>query len=103
MGISFLMVGRHHPLNEHKFEQTPGDREGQGSLARCSPWGCKESDAAERLNSNNNLLSHASSSSQFSDWKVRGWLEAVTEVTKSESEPKPLDSLSHSPSTNPAT
>ena len=33
-----------HGLNGHKFEQTPGDSEGQGSLARCSPWGPKESD-----------------------------------------------------------
>ena len=41
------MVGRHHQLNEHEFEQTPGDSEGQGSLACCSPWGHKESDMAE--------------------------------------------------------
>ena len=33
------MVGWHHWLNGHEFEQTPGDREGQGSLACCSPWG----------------------------------------------------------------
>ena len=38
------MVGWHHPLDGHEFEQTLGDREGQGSLARCSPWGLKESD-----------------------------------------------------------
>ena len=31
-------------------EQTLGDSEGQGSLAFCSPWGCKESDTTERLN-----------------------------------------------------
>ena len=31
------MVGWHHQLNRHEFEQTPGDREGQGSLACCSP------------------------------------------------------------------
>ena len=73
MDISFLVVGRHHPLNGHEFEQTPGDHEGQGSLARCSPWGCKESDVTERLNSSNNPLSQASSSPQFIDWKVRGW------------------------------
>jgi len=30
--------------NEHDFEQTLGGNEGQGSLACCSPWGCKESD-----------------------------------------------------------
>jgi len=32
------MVEKHHQLNGHEFEQTPGDREGQGSLACCSPW-----------------------------------------------------------------
>ena len=31
-------------LNGHEFEQTPGDDEGQGSLACCSPWGHKELD-----------------------------------------------------------
>ena len=38
------MVRQHHQLNEHEFEQTLGDNEGQGSLACHSPWGCKESD-----------------------------------------------------------
>ena len=40
------MVGWYHRLNGHEFEQTPGDSEGQGSLACCShhPWGHKESD-----------------------------------------------------------
>ena len=33
------MVGWHHQLNGHEFEQTPGDGEGQGSLVCCSPWG----------------------------------------------------------------
>ena len=36
------MVGWHHQLNGHMFEQTLGDSEGQGSLACCSPWGHKE-------------------------------------------------------------
>ena len=33
------MVGWYHWLNGQEFEQTPGDSEGQGSLACCSPWG----------------------------------------------------------------
>ena len=33
------MVGWHHRLNGHEFEQTLEDSEGQGSLACCSPWG----------------------------------------------------------------
>ena len=44
------MVGWHHQLNGHEFEQTLGDGDGQGSLACCSPWGRKESDTTERLN-----------------------------------------------------
>ena len=38
------MVGWHHLLNGHEFEQTPGDSERQGSLVCCNPWGRKESD-----------------------------------------------------------
>ena len=47
------MVGWHHRLNAHEFEQTLQDGEGQGSLACCSPWGLKESDTTERLNNDN--------------------------------------------------
>ena len=38
------MVGWHHRLNGQECEQTLGESEGQGSLACCSPWGCKEWD-----------------------------------------------------------
>ena len=48
------MVGWHHRLNGHEFEQAVGDGEGQGSLACCRPWGHKESDMTECLNNNNN-------------------------------------------------
>ena len=44
------IVGWHHQLNGHEFEQTMGDSEGQGSLVNCSPWGRKESDMTWRLN-----------------------------------------------------
>ena len=43
------MVGWHHQLNGHKFEQTPGDGEEQGSLACCSLWCHKELDTTEQL------------------------------------------------------
>ena len=46
------MVGWHHHLNGREFEQALGDGEGQEGLASCSPWGCKESDRTELLNSN---------------------------------------------------
>ena len=44
------MVVLHHRLNGHEFEQVPGVGDGQGGLAGCSPWGCKESDVTEQLN-----------------------------------------------------
>ena len=47
------MVGWHHRLNGHEFEQALGDGEVQGNLVCCSPWGCKESDMTEWLNNNN--------------------------------------------------
>ena len=44
------VVGWHHQLGEHEFEQAPGVGNGQGSLMFCSPWGPKESDTNEQLN-----------------------------------------------------
>ena len=44
------LAGQHHRLDGHESEQAPGDGEGQGSLACCSPWGRKKSDTPERLN-----------------------------------------------------
>ena len=44
------MVGWHHRLDGHEFEQAPGVGDGQGILACCSPGGRKESDTTEQLN-----------------------------------------------------
>ena len=44
------MVGWHHQLNGHEFEQALGVGDGDGSLVYCSPWGHKESDMTEQLN-----------------------------------------------------
>ena len=41
------MVGCHHQLNGHEFEQTPKDGEGQETQACCIPWGHKELDTTE--------------------------------------------------------
>ena len=46
------MVEWNHCFKGHEFEQTLGNSEGQGSLTCCSPWGHKESDTTELLNSN---------------------------------------------------
>ena len=48
------MVGWHHQLNGHEFEQALGDGDEQVSLVCCSPWGCKELDTTERLNNDKN-------------------------------------------------
>ena len=44
------MVGWHHRLDGHEYERTLRVGDGQGSLACCSSWGCKESDTSEQLN-----------------------------------------------------
>ena len=44
------MVGWHHRLDGHEFEQALGVGDGQGTLVCCSPWGRKESDTTEGLN-----------------------------------------------------
>ena len=48
------MVGWHHWLHKHEFEQALGDGEEQGSLVCCNPWGHRESGMTERLNNNRN-------------------------------------------------
>ena len=50
------MVEWHHWLNGPEFEQALGNGEGQGGLACCRSWGCKELDMTERLNSQSILM-----------------------------------------------
>ena len=54
------MVGWHHRLNGHEFEESLGDSEGQGSLVCYSPWGHKESDMIDRLNNHIAIVSKRS-------------------------------------------
>jgi len=63
------VVGWHHRLSGHEFEQTPRDGEGQRSWACCSPWGHKESDMTERL-TNNDMGS-------FLGWDATEWTLAL--------------------------
>jgi len=44
------MIGWHHQLGEHEFEQVPEVGNKQGSMICCSVWGHKESDTTEQLN-----------------------------------------------------
>ena len=48
------MIGWHHQLNGHEFEQAPGVGDKQGSQVCCSPWDHKELDTTERLNRTEN-------------------------------------------------
>ena len=50
------IVGWHHKLSGHEFEQALGDGEGQGSQKCYSPWGLRELDTTEQLNNNNVIL-----------------------------------------------
>ena len=78
------MVGWHHQLNGHEFEHTPGDSEGQGSLACCSPWGCRvEHDLANeqqptRLPSSQLQMPNASSDPHLCFWLTGYWLKLPT-------------------------
>ena len=63
------MVGWHHGLNGDESEQALGDSEGQGRLARCSPWGHKESDMTERLN-------------KWEDWLVLTPLQSLKQCSQ---------------------
>ena len=69
------MVGWHHRLDGHQFEQTPGDGNGQGSLGHCSPWGLKESDTTERPNNNTKgcRVQHAPLPAHVTPWSLGGF------------------------------
>ena len=53
------IVGWHHWLDGHEFEWAPRVSDGEGSLAFCSPWGCKESDTTEQLNNSSHKCMRA--------------------------------------------
>ena len=65
------MVGWHHQLNGHGFGRTPGVGDGQGGLACCSSWGCKESDMTKQLNWTE--LNMCNINSQKSEGWVKGF------------------------------
>ena len=64
------MVGWYHRLSGHEFEQTPGDNEGQGSLACCSPWGRQELGMTERLN-------NRQQQEQYVEGAQMAWVQAI--------------------------
>ena len=86
------VVGWHHRLNGHEFEQIPGDGDGQGSLACCSPWGHKELDTTEWLNNNDNMYNMCFKIT--CKWKVLGLLICNATVLKDDAV-KVLHSICH--------
>ena len=106
------MVGQHHQLNGHEFEQTRGDSEGQGSLACSTPWGCKELDITWKqmdcmnwrvgswLNhSNNRVFGSGDHLSIYYRWWWKLWTRKLslfpqhTKGTISEGEAETIDSM----------
>ena len=71
------LVRWHHWLNGHAFEQTPRDGEGHGSLACCSPWGHKELETTEWLNSNdgNRILLFSSRNKHVFQFLKKVWAD----------------------------
>ena len=59
-----------HWLNGHEFEKTPGDNEEQGSLACCSPWGCKQMNTIEWLHNSNKAHLNVSLHKYFSNISI---------------------------------
>ena len=81
------MVGWHHWLNGHEFEQAPGVGDGQGSLACCSSWGRKESDTTEWLNWNelvnrSEILNIYIKKKRWVKWKERNMVGRSTKKRK---------------------
>ena len=70
------MAGWHHRPDAYEFEQAPGVGDGQGSLACCNPWGCKELDMTEQLNWTELNFEVESSENQAS------WLQAMTKMSQ---------------------
>ena len=57
------MVGWHHQLSQHEFEQAPGVGDGQGGLVCCRSWCHKESDRTEQMNNNNTYVINSKTTS----------------------------------------
>ena len=67
------MVGWHHWLSRHEFEQALGDGEGQGSLVCCSPWGRKEWDMTKQLNTTATQIKRFLAEHVWIEWELTRW------------------------------
>ena len=68
------MVGWHHWINGHEFEQVPGVGDGQGSLPCYSPWDCKESDTTEWLNWTELIHVHKQNVMDWNRYTLLPWM-----------------------------
>ena len=78
-------------FSAHEFEVAPGDGEGQGSLACCSPWGREELDMIEQLNNNN--MSPQAGNKTKNKWennKLKGFHTTTTKNIMKTTTAKPL-------------
>ena len=75
------MIGSHHQLNKHEFEQTLGDGEGQGGLGCCSPWDCKESDTTPQFKNIDSLALRRLYSPTLTSIVTTGKTKALTRWT----------------------
>ena len=73
------MVGWHHRLDGHEFEQAPGVGDGQGSLECCSLWSLKELDTDRQLNNNYQYTWNQSEKilNYWSIWKQQWWIHSL--------------------------
>ena len=71
------MAGWHHWLDGREFERTPGVGDGQGGLACCNSWGCKESDTAEPLNWTVLISPDSNSVGQGEAWQFSFFKEII--------------------------
>ena len=67
-------------IDGHEFEQAPGVGDGQGSLACCSPWGCKEPDTSQRLN-HNNIIFNGEKNECFLSLEIKNKIKMFALIT----------------------
>ena len=83
------MAGWHHWCNGHEFEWTPGVGDGQGCLAYCDSWGCKESDTTEQLIWSDLICDGEKKSLEINSWMIseREWGRWYISITVVDTNP----------------
>ena len=74
------MAGRHHQLDRHEFERTPGVGDGEAGLACCDSWDRKESYTTNRLNRTEGQLSSDGQGKRRRGQHRMRWLDGITDL-----------------------